>query len=161
MTIDWRYHKHDCHDPSNPPVLAATHKLIDAILFPVDEDRPRLVKVEVEVCDDGCGVKYHQRLLNPWFAGAFQQNLTVMPQKGPKLIITTREAFCIDGSEWNKSVHKLAGPGAYPWAGSIMAFQAEERDAMDDRYLDATMEDLDQLKSYFTAYRKTPTISIF
>jgi len=159
MASDWKYHKRDCHDADSPPILAPNHKLVDAIYFPDDEDRPYIVKVEVEVRDNHVeswpGIVYHKRLLEPWFGNEHQEQLSTKRRKGPKLVIAAKEAFRIDGSRLNQSVHKLTGPGAYPWAGPILAFRAEERDAKADRFEDALIEDLDHLRWYFAEYAKT------
>lgn len=142
---------------------------MDAILFPVDEDQPRLVKVaytEVE-SDEYPGIIDHERDMAPWFGQCFKRPFYITqclgmsgPPLGRTIMIEYNDNSAIDGSKPNRCVQRLLGEEmVHPWRDNLMVFRAREPVSMTSAYDNATMDDLTPAVLYLKEYDKRVRLS--
>ncbi|PBK71887.1 hypothetical protein ARMSODRAFT_910761 [Armillaria solidipes] len=156
---DWPMHKAYCKR-----VRAATNTF-DAILFGVDEIKPRAIKLPwsygPQVDDDPRGWQLLER--EPWlggkdrcpyffYVGTFGVN---GPSLGRILALYYDENFLINGSPINRCIQNITkGKAAHPWAGNVLALRSKGLRSL-DWYNDAIIEeDLAPLVRFFEDYGK-------
>ena len=155
---DWRSHKEYCLK-----VKAATNTF-DAILFAVNETKPRLVKIpwELDLGDDDDPSQYHKLDTDVWFK---RPNKAVRPlyfnrwgingsELGRGLCFMYDDNFSINGSPLNRCVVEVTGGKAgHQWCGNILALRM--KDFSYDFYESVVMEeDLKPFVTYFDEYNK-------
>ncbi|PBK58639.1 hypothetical protein ARMSODRAFT_900275 [Armillaria solidipes] len=156
---DWPSHKAYCKRVSN--VGANT---FDAILFGVNETKPRLIKIPWSYGpeEEEDGVLWQKLETEPWFTGedchprsSCVQRLSVNgPSLGYTLAFWYDEDFLINGSAINRCIQTVTGGNAaYPWSGNVFALRA--RGLISEFYSNVVMEeDLMPLVCYFEDYNR-------
>ncbi|KAG7446185.1 uncharacterized protein BT62DRAFT_932550 [Guyanagaster necrorhizus] len=148
---DWPAHKTYCKRVSD-----AGTNIFDAILFGVNETKPRLIKLPWYG-------RWHNLDMEPWFKGRDSFIRTYYVQtfgaNGPvlhhTLAVCFDDNFMINGSQINRCIQNVTfGNAGHPWAGNILALRVEG--FRSDWYSDTVMEeDLAPLARYFEdSYRK-------
>ncbi|SJL08217.1 uncharacterized protein ARMOST_11580 [Armillaria ostoyae] len=164
---DWPMHKAYCKR-----VRAATNTF-DAILFGVDEIKPRAIKLpwsygpQVDE-DDPRGWQLLER--EPWlggkdrrphffYVGTFGVN---GPSLGRILALYYDENFLINGSPINRCIQNITkGKAAHPWAGNVLALRSKGLHSL-DWYNDAIIEeDLAPLVRLFEDYGKKDDVAFY
>ncbi|KAK0232637.1 hypothetical protein IW262DRAFT_1259320 [Armillaria fumosa] len=159
MDQDWPSHKTYCRT-----INKAGTKTFNAILFGVDETKPRLIKLPwaYRAAD-----KYTGGERKPWFEGydSFCRANYVCRKfgiDGPPLRHTLAvwydDNFMFNGSRINRCIQEItAGKAPHPWAGNVLALRV--KGPTWDRYSDAVMEeDLAPLVQYFQeVYKRKST----
>ncbi|KAK0476795.1 hypothetical protein IW261DRAFT_1490112 [Armillaria novae-zelandiae] len=156
---DWRVHKAYCKR-----VRAATDTF-DAILFGVNEVKPRVIKLPWSYGpvdeDEPGGWQMLER--EPWlggksrcprffWVGRFGMN---GPPLGRLLALWYDENFLMNGSPINRCIQNVTkGRAPHPWAGNVLALRSRGLHSLD--YYDDTIieEDLAPLVRFFEDYGK-------
>ncbi|KAK0193409.1 hypothetical protein F5146DRAFT_1030480 [Armillaria mellea] len=156
---DWSTHKAYCKR-----VSAAGVNTFDAILFAVDETKPRLVKIpwSYGVDEDGSlGGSWQDLDDKLWFGSDCSIRALYIqtfgadgPPLGRTLAVIYDDNFLINGSPINPCVQIVTqGKAVYPWAGNLLAIRAQG--VPPDWYNNIVMEeDLAPLIQYFEDYGK-------
>jgi hypothetical protein len=169
---DWHRHRSNCHPrthteearlynnqtnnvESSKPILA-----VDALLFPVDENVPRIIKIPytIEDDEDHPGQAYHRcRDIGKFVSGPSIKYVKTLGRKGPALNRTLAvffgDAFLIDGSRPNRCIQCLTGGKMHLlWSGNIVVMRAEEPIYRVERWNNATMEDIIPMVRFFHEY---------
>jgi len=162
---DWKRHKPEClelrkKDKSKP------FPTVDAILFAVDERKPRLIKVQIEKIDDEemDGSSYHSIHTEKWFyhEPSFRRTMCVQrstypdgPRLEHQLGIEYDDSSSINQSTLNECIHALL-PGIPPfWRGTLIALRNANPyyAGYTEHVTDVVMEeDLAPVISYLTDY---------
>jgi hypothetical protein len=125
-----------------------------AILFPADEDRPRIIKVDCLAETQSSGPCVWTPITYPHIGGAREPASLIITQGvgGASLRFPIqlhyRPDFDHDGSPVNKPIHRLStGQSTIQWRGNVLAlkFSGTRRQG----YTDITMNDLSSLVAYF------------
>jgi hypothetical protein len=168
---DWANHRNECRpieniptslsDPQMTPVGAAAS--FAALLFPADEERPRLIKVDCLAHTQSTGPCIWTPLAHPHIGGASEPASMVItngvggaPLRFP-LHLFYRADFMMDGSRTNRAIYRLTGGrSVYEWRGNVLAlkFYGSRRQG----YSDITLSDLGSLVAHFLT-PTTPTSS--
>ncbi|KAF8904716.1 hypothetical protein CPB84DRAFT_1772643 [Gymnopilus junonius] len=159
---DWRAHKEYCLK-----VKAAGANTFDAILFAVNETKPRLVKVPWElsrVSEDD--VQYQKLDTDVWF----KQDAAVRPlyfhrlgingpQLGRALCFKYDDDFSINGSPLNRCIVNVTeGKAGHPWCGNIVALRMQSLYTY-DFYDNVDIEqDLKLFVTYFEEYGRVKPV---
>lgn len=147
-------------------------EVVDAILFAVDEQKPRMIKVQVDTMPgDEYDGPWKKLRAEPWFSdtplaadtsriGASVRSLLVGLQwaNGPplehglSLCIRYDENFLINKSKKNRCIQRLTnGKALHPWAGNFYVVRTDGH--QEHNYFSANIaEDLPALKNYFESY---------
>ncbi|SJL14965.1 uncharacterized protein ARMOST_18442 [Armillaria ostoyae] len=157
---DWPSHKAYCKRVSD-----AGDNTFDAILFGVNETKPRLIKIPWTygpVDEDEVGGMWQKLEKAPWFTGKdchprhyyIQTFGANGPSLGYTLVFWFDDSFLINGSALNRCIQTVTGGNtAHPWSGNIFALRA--MDLNEDFYEDVVMEeDLAPLIRYFKDYSR-------
>ncbi|KAG7441992.1 uncharacterized protein BT62DRAFT_936643 [Guyanagaster necrorhizus] len=157
---DWPAHKTYCKRVSD-----AGTDTFDAILFGVNETKPRLIKLPWSYgpLEREFSGGWHKLDMEPWFKGKDSFVRTHYVQtfgtNGPvlrhTLAVRFDDNFMINGSQINRCIQNVtSGNAAHPWAGNILALRVEGLGS--PWYSDVVMEeDLAPLARYFEdCYRK-------
>ncbi|KAF9068694.1 hypothetical protein BDP27DRAFT_1223743 [Rhodocollybia butyracea] len=177
---DWRRHKAECQAISTlaeaqtekPEKPGSTTEVLDAILFAVNEQKPRMIKVQVDTMPgDEYDMPWKKLRAEPWFSktplaadtsriGTSVRSLLVGRQwsNGPplehglSLCIRYDENFLINKSKNNRCIQHLTnGKALHPWAGNFYVVRTDG--FQEHNYFSANMaEDLPALKKYFETY---------
>ncbi|KAK0204445.1 hypothetical protein DFS33DRAFT_1320171 [Desarmillaria ectypa] len=158
---DWIAHKAYCKR-----VSAAGTNTFDAILFGVNETKPRLIKLpwsygavdEDEVAgswqdlDDKLWFNSKDRFVRTMYVQRFGMN---GPPLGRTLAVLYDDNSLINGSLINRCIqHVTRGNAVHPWAGNLLALRAQGMPS--DWYNDAVMEeDLAPVIQYLEDYGKS------
>ena len=139
-----------------------------AILFPPDENKPKLIWVECKTEEDDQvpGFTYELCQIREHLGGklgkydAFpkywpiQRNALHDRNLTNTLIVICRETFSIDGSSVNKSVAKATqGAPGHEWRGPILAMKETGLGTDTRFFLDVDMQDYRDVVDYFISYR--------
>ncbi|KAF8677402.1 MYND finger [Rhizoctonia solani] len=136
-------------------LLRNTHVSIIGILFPVDEDRPRLIQLDCRArIDNSTGGPLAWQPVVTNIVNDDHPSQVVLEQgiAGDNLRfpiqLWSRGAFLTDGSALNQSIYRLTkGQATYPWKGPFIAlkFSGTRRQG----YVDMSLNDLPALVSHF------------
>jgi len=156
---DWRSHKEYCLK-----IKAAGANTFDAILFPVNETNPRVVKVPYELIlgsEDNPG-QYHKLDTDVWFKHTPKDVRSLYIRRwginGPALehglCLEYDENFGINESPLNRCVVEVTrGKAEWPWCGNILGLRM--RGSSYNFYESAAVEeDLKPFVTYFDEYNK-------
>ncbi|KLO16839.1 hypothetical protein SCHPADRAFT_822557 [Schizopora paradoxa] len=194
QTEHWSDHKAECKklqrsnappaSTSTPQTLTAAQKnaqipksvgsmfTVDAILFPADEDRPRIVQMgfEVKSADDGGNgltdtwhlydMSYFERLLGDRMVGRstvyFQKPGGAPIPDGYTLELVYRDNYANDGSKVNRCVQNLTGGNTvHSFRGNLLALRrpgSSEGGIPSDLVVNVEDADLEYMKNYFIGY---------
>ncbi|KAK0195028.1 hypothetical protein F5146DRAFT_1023939 [Armillaria mellea] len=156
---DWPMHKAYCKQ-----VRAAT-STFDAILFGVNEIKPRIIKLPWSYgpVDEDEPVRWQMLEKEPWFGGkdryirffyvgTFGAN---GPSLGRLLALYYDDQYLINGSPINRCIQNVTKCKApHPWAGNVLALRSRGSRSL-DWYNDAIIEeDLAPLVRFFEDYGK-------
>ncbi|KAK0440446.1 uncharacterized protein EV420DRAFT_1132043 [Desarmillaria tabescens] len=158
---DWPAHKAYCKLVSTPGITT-----YDAILFGVNETRPRMIKLPWSWGADYEELEPEERYQmlekQPWYSerSAFVRTLFIdtfgaTPVKlGYTLAVQYDDHFKINGSPVNRCIQAImGGEAAIRWAGNVMALRAEDMYVY--RHGDAILEkDLAPMMEFFKDYGK-------
>ena len=157
---DWRSHKEYCCK-----IKAAGANTFDAILFPVNETKPRLVKIPWKLIpgDEYEPMPYQRLDTDIWFKHTPKcvRNRLIRqlgingPELGRTLTFIYDDNFSINESPLNHCVVEVTGGrAAYPWCGNILALRMDsEKTYAYGFYTDVDMqEDLKLFVTYFEEY---------
>lgn len=155
---DWKSsHKLICKQFSEIITTRPSPRHCLAVLFPVDEEKPKLVWLEHGVSYAGTGI-FHDEFEKYFgsYAGTGNMSITVNPVLARPLsqVIYLRygENFLSDGSKPNKSIAwiKKSVPDEFIWKGPVLAIARLGRDlrAADFRHV------VDQLRWYGNGTRQ-------
>ncbi|KAK0438938.1 hypothetical protein EV421DRAFT_928234 [Armillaria borealis] len=167
MAQDWPSHKTYCKTISNYGT-----NTFNAILFGVNETKPRLIKLPWSygpVYEDVTGERWQDLDMELWFEGydSFRRANYVWQKfgiDGPPLRHTLAvwydDNFMVNGSQINRCIRKItAGKAQHPWAGNILALRVKGPSL--GRYSDAVMEeDLAPLVRYFEEIYKRKSTAV-
>lgn len=161
---DWNQHRLHCRsvqpggsDPGDESSAAAqyTRQSIIGILFPVDEDRPKLIQIDCRARIDnstGGPLAWQPVVTGPLNDDHPSQVVLEQGIAGDNLRfpiqLWSRGAFLNDGSPINQSIYRLTkGQARYPWKGPFIAlkFSGTRRQG----YVDMSLNDLPALVSHF------------
>ncbi|KAH9919851.1 uncharacterized protein B0H18DRAFT_844692, partial [Fomitopsis serialis] len=166
IASDWKRHKRLCIPAEGVQARPIT---MDAILFPVDEDRPRIVKVPCEVMRDEepdipAFSTVHRLNMEEWFdlkGDTFVRPMDLgggavmrLPGPGYNLDIAYDDNSLVNGSPLNRCIQSLTRRMApHSWAGNILARRSEKPLTYCMRYYNANMkEDLPRVVEFFMGY---------
>jgi len=150
---------------------------VDAILFPADEDRPRIVQMGFEVKSDedgGAGMSdtwhlydmsYFERLLGDRMIG---RSTIYHTKPGGSLIpggytleLVYRDNYANDGSKLNRCIQNLTGGNTtHRFCGNVLALRrpgSGEGAIPSDLVVNVEDGDLDILRNYFIGYGRATT----
>lgn len=149
-----------CKSPYNHPT-----KQIKAYLLPVDEEKPRLVSIDCEICpsDDPedpeetgydnpltCAKRLLKCQMVEITALTTSGNVWVWGS-GPRINLISKDCFRFDGSPLNQCVqHFTGGRAPYPWAGSLLVMK--EPDGTGERFEDVDEKALKTVKGWLYKY---------
>ncbi|KAJ1306892.1 hypothetical protein OPQ81_007877 [Rhizoctonia solani] len=162
---DWGRHRQHCRsvhssgsdtgDENSATTAQYTRQSIIGILFPVDEDRPRLIQLDCRArIDNSTGGPLAWQPVVTNIVNDDHPAQVVLEQgiAGDNLRfpiqLWSRGAFQSDGSPLNQSIHRLTrGQASYPWKGPFIAlkFSGTRRQG----YVDMSLNDLPALVSHF------------
>jgi hypothetical protein len=157
---DWRSHKEYCLK-----IKADGANTFDAILFAVNETKPRLVKIPWELMsgDEDDPMKYQRLDTDIWFKHTnkvvrplyFNRWGINGPSLGRGLCFMYDDNFFMNQLPLNRCVVSVTGGRAGPqWCGNILALRMKSLYSY-DFYESANMqEDLKPLVKYFEEYNK-------
>jgi hypothetical protein len=162
---DWQSHKEYCQK-----VKAAGANTFDAILFPVNETKPRLVKIPWKLIpgDEDDPTPYKKLDTDIWFKQHTNKSVRPSvrdqfvhqwgingPELGRGLCYVYDDNFSINGSPLNHGiVDATGGRASHPWCGNILGLRLE-RPYSYDFYANVDMqEDLKPFVAYFEEYGK-------
>ncbi|KAI0783454.1 hypothetical protein C8Q75DRAFT_736789 [Abortiporus biennis] len=195
MRQDWQSHKRGCQKPkahptpsAEPSIVLATDllsapllteypsskngkaaaklKTVQAVLFPVDEDKPRLLDVEYTTrpSQSNPNVKEHLLYLLPWFKGprddptpytVYRANGFDGPPLGRTLQMFFNDNFMATKDPLNQCIQKIVpgGPG-HDWCGHVLVLRAKEPGPVGNclQYYDATLEDVEPMINCWKDY---------
>ncbi|KII89345.1 hypothetical protein PLICRDRAFT_53802 [Plicaturopsis crispa FD-325 SS-3] len=156
QVTDWKAHKQRCGPQDGDTVT------VSALLLPVDEDEPRIVKIDCSVFrespDSDKNIMYRMSL-TPFLGGGFHARnyISSMGEDGPRLknghgiSLFIRDNFLYDGSKPNRCVINITnGDAPHNWAGPAIALKQEN--PFSARYLDMTMDDLPAIIKHLKEY---------
>ncbi|TFY60565.1 hypothetical protein EVJ58_g5058 [Rhodofomes roseus] len=163
---DWKRHKRLCVPAEGVQARPIT---IDAILFPVDEDMPRMVKVPCDVrhddSDDYLDPSFfimHHLDVREWFnleGETFVRSFdfgggAVTGTTGYNLALRYDDCVSINGSPVNRCVQSLTrGMAPHSWGGNLLVVRCEKPLMYCDRYYNANMrEDLPRVVEALMGY---------
>ncbi|KZT71866.1 hypothetical protein DAEQUDRAFT_706076 [Daedalea quercina L-15889] len=168
ITSDWKRHKRLCVPAEG---VDARPIMLDAILFPADASRPRMIKIPCEVRRDAEPVYpavaiQHHLDRGEWFDVGRKPTPFVrpfmigggavinLPGPGYNLDIHYDDCFSINGSPFNLCVQALTrGMAPHGWAGNIIGVRHEKPLQYSVRYYNASMqEDLPRFVDFFMQY---------
>ncbi|OBZ67232.1 hypothetical protein A0H81_12956 [Grifola frondosa] len=139
---------------TNEPIGRDTIATATAMLFPVDEDYPRLVDVtyRVEQSDEFPGVKDHVADHRQWIGAPNTTSHMVQPhdpsafspqRRRTSLHLAFNDVFALDGSPVNRCALRLTGGASHvAWAGNLLGFRLREPADVYTQYEDVTAADL-------------------
>jgi hypothetical protein len=151
---DWRSHKEYCQK-----IKAAGANTFDAILFPVNETKPRLVKIPWKL--NRGDEQFHDLDTDIWFKHTFSAVRPLYfhrwgingPQLGRGLCLMYDDNFSINGSPLNRCVADVTGGRAgHPWCGNILALRMKSPGSYDFFASVDMKEDLKPVVTYFEEY---------
>ncbi|KAN0125367.1 hypothetical protein V8E53_015557 [Lactarius tabidus] len=162
---DWQSHKEYCLK-----VKAAGANTFDAILFPANESKPRLVKIPWQLNHFDAGfddvpmlLPFHDLDTDIWFMHADKDVRSIYidrwpingPELGRGLCFKYDENSIINGLPLNRYIIDVTGGRAgHPWCGNILALRMESLRSY-DFYASVDMkEDLKPFVAYFEEYNK-------
>ncbi|KAG9087539.1 hypothetical protein FRC07_012793, partial [Ceratobasidium sp. 392] len=153
---DWPRHKQECGALAAASQSTSTSVTVQAMVFPVDQERPRMIPVTLRGTEQANGVMDWVPKLNG-IVGHEQEVTSMIITKGVggetlrfPLHVFFRTHFLTDGSRTNASVHALThGQSQYQWKGPVVAlkFTGTRQSA----YTNIAMSDLPPLV-YFLTY---------
>jgi len=155
---DWKFHKEYCLK-----IKAAGTNTFDAILFAVNETKPRLVKIPWELIpgDEDDPVRYQKLDADIWFKQPQSSKRTLYfhqwgingPELGYSLCFLYDDNFGINGSPVNRCIeHVTGGRAGHQWCGNILALRMG---ISYDFYENVDMQnDLKPFVTYFEEYGK-------
>jgi hypothetical protein len=168
---DWPTHKLLCATYSRFDNLSRpTDEHFRAILFPVDNGKPKVIWLHCEWHedddDDEYGSKYQSPALEPFLGkNAFprhapiQYNPVLKRQLSDTIYISHRDTFLIDGSRANKSVAAVTATKAgkfHDWRGPIIAYGKAGLGIDPTACRDLDMNDFRHIADYFLSYNYEP-----
>ncbi len=150
---------------------------VDAILFPADEDRPRVVQMGfiVKSDEDGAGMSdtwhlydmsYFERLLGDRMIGRspvyHKKPGGVLIPGGYTLELVYRDNYANDGSKSNRSIQNITGGNTvHDFRGERLGIEADrgaERGGIpSDLVVNIEEGDLEILRKYFIGYGRATT----
>ena len=152
---DWQSHEEYCSK-----VKAAGANTFDAILFAVNETKPRLVKIPWKM---GQGNRYHILDTDIWFKHTntavnklFFHRLGINGLKlGRGLCFVYDDNFSMNGSPLNRCIIDVTGGKAgHQWCGNVLALRMESLQSL-EFYASVDMEqDLPLFVTYLDEYGK-------
>ncbi|KAF8266593.1 hypothetical protein EI94DRAFT_1701620 [Lactarius quietus] len=149
---DWRSHKEYCRK-----VKAAGANTFDAILFAVNETKPRLVKIPWQMTQDEDDPTPWQNIdIDSWFKHTDRWGING-PGLGRRLCFWYDDNFLRNGLPLNRCIVEVTGGRAgHPWCGNIVALRLDNSCPLyssSDIYTNMDMkEDLKPLVTYFEEY---------
>ena len=161
---DWRSHKEYCSK-----VKAAGANTFDAILFPVNETKPRLVKIpwKLNRGDEDDPGHFHELDTDIWFKHANKEVRSIYfhrlgingPKLGRGLCFKYDENFMMNQLPLNRCIVEVTGGKAgHQWCGNILALRMESLYSY-DFYASVDMEeDLKLFVTYFDEYNKVKPV---
>ncbi|KAN0127298.1 hypothetical protein V8E53_014902 [Lactarius tabidus] len=165
---DWQSHKEYCLK-----VKAAGAKTFDAILFAVNETKPRLVKIPWKISrvheddptlfhdlDTDIWFKHTNKAVKPLYFYRWGIN---GPELGRGLCFFYDDNFMMNGLPVNRCIMNVTGgrPG-HRWCGNILVLRMESLDSYDFFTNVDMQEDLKPFVTYFEEYGKVmPVLTSF
>ncbi|KAN0127296.1 hypothetical protein V8E53_014900 [Lactarius tabidus] len=162
---DWRSHKEYCQK-----VKAAGANTFDAILFAVNETKPRLVKIPWKISrvhEDGPTL-FHDLDTDIWFKHTDKSMRDIKfnrwgingPGLGRMLCFIYDDNFSINGLPLNRCIVHVTGGGAgHQWRGNILALRMKNSQPYSGFYADVDMKkDLKAFVTYFEEYGKVTPV---
>ncbi|KAK0472988.1 hypothetical protein IW261DRAFT_1343114, partial [Armillaria novae-zelandiae] len=164
---DWPSHKAYCKRPMMTPSAPLTNKPLatsagtntfDAILFGVNETKPRLIKIPLSygpIDEDEVGGMWQKLETKPYPRCYYVQTLGFdAPSLGYTLGLWIDDDFVVNESPLNRCIQTVTrGKATYHWSGNVFALRVQGLNQ--DFYEDAVMEeDLASLIPHFEDYNR-------
>ncbi|KAI0720250.1 hypothetical protein C8T65DRAFT_8435 [Cerioporus squamosus] len=144
---------------------------VDMLLFPVDADSPRIVRVHYDAQTDHYdGEESHDIDWKPLLGdnAAFtslpigsvemRPGITSMPLTSSRLYLAFNDCFAIDGSPINRCAEQLTGgSSSTEWRGNLVGYCAREPADTLTQFLDVSMSDLAQYVRFLKYHGGPPT----
>lgn len=166
---DWPTHKLLCanfstFDPSSRP----SNDHIQAILFPVEDKKPKIVWLHCKWNDDDEDERYQFAEFEPFFGPdtltgrlLIQYNPVLKRKLSDTICITHRETFLVDGSKANRSIASITALEPerwhHDWRGTIIAYGMIGLDYNETTYRDLSMNDFRHITDFFLSHNSDPS----
>ena len=165
---DWPTHKLLCaifsrFDASSRP----TDEHFQAILFPVDGRKPKVVWLHCKWCDNDDDGRYQYAEVSSFLGpdafprrAPIQYNPVLKRGLSDTVYVSYRDTFLIDGSKANSSIAGITStkPGQYhDWRGPIIAYGKVGLGIDQTACKDLDMTDFRHIADYFLSYGYKPT----
>ncbi|CAI6313450.1 unnamed protein product [Periconia digitata] len=124
-------------------------EFVQAVFFPVDETKPKVVWLECEWGED-CGLHFQLPDLKTYLGGFGRHTMVNTSQ------IYYRDGFLTDGSKPNKSIEAITRrkkQNRYQWRGPFLAVGRKGSDPESDACRDIDLTDFRQIAHFFLTYR--------
>ena len=131
---------------------------VTGILFPYNEDNPRLVEVDYKVTqDDDDPVSWDNLNLDPWLKGFRRcHEITHMEEDGPPLGRTLQmwynDDFIRDSSPLNRCIARLVPDNGHPWGDNILVTRVKQPSMTYPEVRNATLDDIEPTLAHIRAY---------
>jgi hypothetical protein len=171
---DWPTHQLLCATFSRFDALSRpTDEHFRAILFPVDNKKPKVIWLRCEWCDndedDDTGGRYQSPVVEPFLGlNAFPRHAPIQYNPALKrrlldtIYVCHRDAFLIDGSPANNSVAGITATKPeqfHDWRGLIIAYGMVGLGVDQTACKDLDMNDFRHITDYFLAYDYNPVFA--
>lgn len=162
--VDWHTHKLLCptfsdFDASN----RATDEQFRAILFPVDEEKPKFIWLHCAWHTDEDGSNQYPEtdsILGPNLSMApIQYNAVLKRNLSDTIYVCYRDTFLIDGSTPNESIAAITSTKprqTHAWRGPIVAYGKVGLGIDPTTCRDLNMNDFRHVADYFLSYESEP-----
>ncbi|KAJ8129261.1 hypothetical protein O1611_g4375 [Lasiodiplodia mahajangana] len=148
-----------------------TQEHVRAILFPVDEKRPKLIWLHCEWVDreEHYDRKWQSRNATLFLNGdrgtdySVGHNPILARHPANPVYVSCRQTFLVDGSAPNMSVEVITNtmPGLHhDWRGPFLAYGKVGPSLSGDQYRDVDMTDFRHIADYFTSYNSDRVSSV-
>ena len=134
---------------------------VTGILFPYNEDNPRLVEVDYKVTqDDDDPVSWDNINLKPWMGGSRRfHEITHMEDDGTLLGRTLQMWYNDDflvtvPALFNRCIVRHAPDNGHPWGDNILVIRVKEPSMTYPEVRNANLDDIEPTLAHIRAYGK-------
>lgn len=167
---DWPTHKLLCATFSSfDPLSRPSNENFRAILFPVDDKKPKVIWLHCKWCsdEDDYGGRYQSPQVKSFLGpdafpkhAPIQYNPVLKRRLSDTIYICHRDTFLVDGSKANNSITGITAitPGQkHDWRGPIIAYGKVGLGTDQTTCRDLDMSEFRHITDYFLSYNSNPT----